>query len=297
MRKTLASILVGILVSWWVTATPSAQADDLTVRLAVTDLEGLEQLQREFGTFRDLLSEKTGLAIKFYSVPNRTAAVEAVLSKKLEFVLTGPAEYVIFKSRTDAIPIAGFSRPDYFADIVTLADSGIQSVADLRGKKVALGSVGSTSKHLAPMQILRDGGLTPSTDVEVLHIDSLKMAWEALKRGDVQALGTTNDKFLKLRETETDVPPGAFRVIARSRDLPNDILLARPDLDPTLIQKVQAALQTSSDELIAAILKGDDNQKYAGMKFLTTIQDSDYDYIRAMYRTAGYHQFAKFIDE
>ena len=42
-----------------------------------------------------------------------------------------------------------------------MADRGITKVKDLKGKKVAIGPVGSTSKHLAPMQIIKDNGLDP----------------------------------------------------------------------------------------------------------------------------------------
>jgi hypothetical protein len=31
------------------------------IRLAVTDVEGFEQLQREFGAFRDVLSKNSGI--------------------------------------------------------------------------------------------------------------------------------------------------------------------------------------------------------------------------------------------
>jgi len=58
-----------------------------------------------------------------------------------------------------------------------------------------------------------------------------------------------------------------------------------------------AALRDHSPELIAAILAGEDNQKYRGMKFLTRVADSDYDAVREMYKTAGYAQLARFIDE
>lgn len=211
------------------------RAGDAPVRMAVTDLEGLEQVQREFGGFRDRLAKETGLAIEFYAVPSRTAAVEAMNAKKVDLVLTGPAEYVVFRKRAGAVPVLGFSRPDYFATMVVLADSGLGRVADLRGKKVALGPVGSTSKHLAPVQILKDNGLTPGADVEIVHT-SIELGWEALKRGDVAAFGTTNDKFLKLREHEKTMAPGSFRVIARGPDLPNDVLLARADLDASIVE-------------------------------------------------------------
>ncbi len=296
MLRTLRRIgcIASLLTAAALTANV-AQAGE-TLRIAVTDVEGLEQLQREFGAFRDVLAKKSGIDVEFLPVPNRTAAVEAMRSRKVEFVLTGPAEYVVFRTRTNAVPIIGFSRPDYFADIIVLADSKVQSIQDLKGKKVALGSVGSTSKHLAPMQVLRDYGIDPMSDIKPVHT-SIKLGWEALKRGDVAAMGTTNDKFLKMRGKDKDLEPGAFRVVARSRDLPNDVLLVRPDVDKKFVRKVRQVFLDHSDELVAAILKGEDNQKYRGMKFLPNVQDSDYNYVRAMYKTVGYPQLAQFVGE
>ena len=262
------------------------------IRIAITDLEGLEQLQREYGSFRDLLSKKTGLTIKFFPVASRTAAVEAMRSKKIDFALSGPAEYVIFRVRTKAEPVVGFSRPDYFSPIIVMADSGITKVKDLKGKKVALGPIGSTSKHLAPMQIIKDNGIDPLKDIKVIHT-SVKLGWEALKRGDVAAFGTTNDKFLTLRSKEKKFEPGAFRVIARGPDLPNDVLLVRPGIDKKIIEKLRHAFTTYSKELVAEIIKGEDNKKFIGMKFLTGVKDSDYDYVRKMFGTIGNLQFSK----
>jgi phosphonate transport system substrate-binding protein len=273
-----------------------ARADTTPLRLAICDLEGIEQLQREFGAFREILVAKSGLSIEFFPVPNRTAAVEAMRSKRIDFALTGPAEYVVFRNRTEATPVVAFARPDYFADIIVLAESGIDSVQDLKGRKVALGDIGSTSKHLAPLQILKDNGIDPQKDVERVHT-SVKLGWEALKRGDVAAFATTDDKYQSLRAKEKDLPPGAFKVIARGRDLPNDVLVVRPGVDPAAVEKVRQAITANSDELVAAILKGEDNQKFKGMKFLLSVKDSDYDYVRAMYQTAGYPQFSKFPGE
>jgi phosphonate transport system substrate-binding protein len=146
------------------------------------------------------------------------------------------------------------------------------------------------------VQILKDNGLTPGADVEIVHT-SIELGWEALKRGDVAAFGTTNDKFLKLREHEKTMAPGSFRVIARGPDLPNDVLLARADLDASVFETIRKAILNHSESLVAEILKGEDNQKFRGMKFLATVKDSDYDYVRAMYAMAGFPQFAAFIGE
>ena len=215
-------------------------------------------------------------------------------NKKIDLVLTGPAEYVIFKSMTDAKTLVGFSRPDYFGDIVVMADGPIQDLKQLKNKKVAMGGVGSTSKHLAPMQVMKDAGLNPLKDIKPFHT-SVKVGWEALKRGDVAAFATTNDKFLKLRSKDKQFQPGAFRVIARSKDLPNDILLYRKDLDKNSVNKIKIALSENSDEMINAILVGEDNKKFTGMKFLPNTKDSDYDYVRSMYKTIGVNRFNKFM--
>lgn len=270
-----------------------SMAGSKTIRMAVTDIEGLEMLQREFGTFKDILSSKLGMDVQFFPVPNRTAAVEAVRSKNVDLVLTGPAEYVVFKTLTDVEAIVGFSRPDYFCSLVVLADSGINSVSQLKTKKVAIGGVGSTSKHLAPMQILADNGLNKD-DVKVLHT-SVDLGWQALKRGDVAAWGMTTDKFVKLRGKDKELEPGAFKVIARGPDLPNDVLLAASHVDPALIKQVKNVFTENSDELVNAILQGDDNKKYKGMKFLPNVKDEDYNYVRSMYRTIGYPKFSKFL--
>ncbi len=283
---------IGILASSAMSVSAVAQE---IINFAITDLEGMEQLQTEFGAFKDVLTKKTGLNIKFFPVPNRTAAVEAMRNKKIDLVLTGPAEYVIFKNRTNAKPLVGFSRPDYFADIVVMADGPIQDVKDLKNKKVAMGGVGSTSKHLAPMQVMKDAGLNPLKDIKPFHT-SVKVGWEALKRGDVAAFATTNDKFLKLRSKDKQFQPGAFRVIARSKDLPNDILLYRKNLDKNSVNKIKIALSENSDEMINAILVGEDNKKFTGMKFLPNTKDSDYDYVRSMYKTIGVNKFNKFVD-
>ena len=284
-------LAIGILASSAMSVSAVAQE---IINFAVTELEGLEQLQTEFGAFRDKLNEKTGLNIKFYPVPNRTAAVEAMKNKKIDLVLTGPAEYVIFKSMTDAKTLVGFSRPDYFGDIVVMADGPIQDLKQLKNKKVAMGGVGSTSKHLAPMQMMKDAGLNPLRDIKPFHT-TIKVGWEALKRGDVAAFATTNDKLLKLRAKEKQFQPGAFRVIARSRDLPNDIVLYRKGLDKNTVKKIKTALINHSDEMISAILTGEDNKKYTGMKFLPNTKDSDYDYVRSMYKTIGVNRFNKFM--
>jgi phosphonate transport system substrate-binding protein len=176
-----------------------------------------------------------------------------------------------------------------------MANNGINTVKDLKGKKVAFGDVGSTTKHLGPMQLLKDGGVDPLKDIQAQHV-STKIGWEALKRGDVAAFGMTYGNYLSLREKD-NLEPGAYRVIARGADMPNDPMVAAPHVDKQAIEKLKSAFQNHSQELVKAILTGKDTQKYRGMKFITRIDDRDYNVVRSMYSTIGHKQFAQFLGD
>ena len=291
---------LGKLLRTWAGAlalcAAAASAGAEPIRMAVTDISGLEMLQAEFGAFRDVLTRITGREVAFYPVSSRTAAVEAMRAERVDFVLTGPAEYVVFRNLAKARPVVGFSRPDYYSALVSLAESGIHRVTQLQGKKVAFGPVGSTSDHLAPAQLLADAGMDPQRDVIAVHIDR-NVAWEALKRGDVAAVGLGQRKLAIVRDREKDLPPGAFRVIARGPDLPNDVLVAGPHVPAEQVELVKRTFVAHSPELVAAILAGDENQKYQDMQFVGNVDDHDYDYVRAMYRSIGRPKFAEFVGE
>lgn len=271
----------------------ASQAHAETVKFAVTDIEGLEVLQQEFGAFEKALEKSTGLDVELFPVSSRTAAVEALKAKQVDFVLTGPAEYVVIKALTNAKIVVAWQRPDYFAQLVTLADGPIKSVSDLKGKKVAFGSVGSTSQHLGPAQALTDLGLVYGKDYEPTII-SRNVAAEALIRGDIAAIGMNFGHLQKIRKA---FPDHAFTVIARGRDLPNDILVVRPGVSTDVQAKVKNAFVKDGKVMMQAVLKGDDNKKYRGGFFLPKVADSDYDYVRSMYKTIGVNSIKAFVGD
>lgn len=288
LRRQFVALLAAIAVPA-IALPASAQVKEIS--LAVTDVVGLESLQREFGPFRDVLQAKSGMKINFVPVASRTAAVEAMNSKKLDFVLTGPAEYVVFRKRTNAEPVVGLSRPDYFSILVTIAGRGIVLPGDLKGKKVTFGDVGSTSQHLGPMQLLADYGIDPRKDIQAVHVNR-NIAIEALKKGDVAA-AAMNDTHLKVIRDKDPTTP--YEVIARTRDLPNDILLVGPHVDKATVETVRKVFTEHSSALIEAVVGVKENRKYAGMVFLPTVKDADYSYVRSMYRTIGYPEYADFV--
>lgn len=266
-----------------------------TWKLAVTDVEGMERLQTEWGPFKTALEEATGDTFEFFPVNSRTAAAEALRGKTVDFVVSGPAEYVVINKLTEAAPLIGLGRPDYHCAIVVRADSGINLPSDLETRKVAFGDIGSTSNMLCPMQVLADHGLDPVNDIESTHT-SLNIAHEALKNGDVDAIGANAGTWLNVRNAETDLPYGFFKIIARSGDLPNDMIMVGAHVPADAADAVRDAILENKEQIIAGITAHAENDKYVGMD-LVAIEDSAYDYVRSMYTNAGYPQFDTFIGD
>lgn len=279
-----------LFVSLAALAAPAQAQSDL--RFAVTDVVGLETLQREWGPFQKALESRTGQKIAFFAVNNRTAAAEALRAKRVDLVFTGPAEYVVLRARTDAVPVIALQRVDYYPNVVVRADSGITDVAGLKGKKVVFGPIGSTSRHLGPMQLLADLGLNPRYDVQPTHVNP-NIGFEALKRGDVAAMGMNYTDLQKMRERDPATP---YFVLARGRDLPLDLILAGSHVDKAAVDKVRRAIADNSVEMSKAILAGEgENVKFKGMVWVPTIRDEDYNYVRKMYATIGQTQFSEFV--
>lgn len=287
----LKSLILGIGLA---AASALAVAAD-TWKLAVTDVEGMERLQLEWGPFKDALDAATGDTFEFYAVNSRTAAAEALRGETVDFVVSGPAEYVVINKLTNATPLIGLGRPDYHCAIIVRADSGINVPADLKGKKVAFGDIGSTSNMLCPMQVLADQGVDPVNDIDKTHT-SRNIAHEALKAGDVDAIGSNAGSWLNVRNKETDLPYGFFKMIARSGDLPNDMIMVGAHVPPESAELVKNAILENKDQIIAGITAHEENDKYIGMD-LVAIDDSAYDYVRSMYSNAGFPQFDSFIGD
>ena len=285
------SIVLGAAIA----AVSAFSAAAETWKLAVTDVEGMERLQLEWGPFKEALEAATGETFEFYAVNSRTAAAEALRGETVDFVVSGPAEYVVINKLTDAAPLIGLGRPDYHCAIIVRADSGMSTIQDLKGKKVAFGDIGSTSNMLCPMQVLADHGVDPINDIEKIHT-SRNIAHEALKAGDVDAIGSNAGSWMGVRNKETDLPYGFFKMLGRSGDLPNDMIMVGAHVPEDAAMKVRDAILKNKASIIAGITAHEENDKYIGMD-LVAIEDSAYDYVRSMYTNAGYPQFDNFIGE
>jgi phosphonate transport system substrate-binding protein len=261
------------------------------IRFAVADVDGMESLQREYGPFKDAFEKASGLKMDFFPVSGRTAAVEAMAADQVDFVLTGPAEYVVFNARLKAQPVVVWTRPNYKSSIVVLEESPVKSLADLKGKKISFGEIGSTSQHLGPATILADGGLAYGKDYEAVFL-KVNVAAEALLKNDIGAIGMNQTHLERVRKA---FPDKKFRSLGDGIELPNDLIVASSKVKPDTLANVRKAFLDHSAPIMSAVVSTKENKKFDGGKFLPNVSDKDYDIVRKMYTNVGIKEFAKFI--
>jgi phosphonate transport system substrate-binding protein len=274
------------------TSVETKSPDPEKLRLAVTDVEGLEELQRDFEEFRKELETAIGVKIEFFAVSDRTAAVAAMQSDQVDMVMTGPAEYVILRSKLNVVPLVGIKQQNYRSQIVVWADSPIKTMADLKGKTIAMSDVGSTSGHLAPSKIIADAGLDPLKDVKVVMLGDSHL--QALKNKDVDAWGGGWKHFERFLEKES-LKKEQFRILQEGPLLPSDVFIASSKLSPEFVEKIRSGMLANEAALVKSILKGEANAKYEGTKLLPA-DDTQYEYVREMYKAIGVNDFTKFVE-
>jgi phosphonate transport system substrate-binding protein len=270
----------------------AAVAQDI-IRFAVTDIDGMEAVQREMGPFKDAFEKASGLTVEFFPVSGRTVAVEAMAAEQVDFVLTGPAEYVVFNARLDAQPVVTWNRPDYYSNVVVLDSSAYKTTDDLKGTTVSFGEIGSTSQHLSPAAILSEAGLVYGQDYEPVFLKR-NIAMEALIKGDIAAIGLNRTHIDQITEA---FPDQKLRVLVKGDELPNDVLLASAKVPADVVDAVRKTFAEHGDALIAAITQTEENEKYVGGSFNATVSDADYDNVRKMFEAVGVTEFTEFVGE
>lgn len=256
------------------------------LRFAVSDVKGMEDLKQDYDGLRGVLEETLGMKVEFFPVDSYIAAAAALQLDQVDLVFTGPSEYVVMRARTNSIPVAAIKRAKYFPVITVLAESGIKSVQELKGRTIAMWEVGSTSGYLGPTKMLIDAGLDPKTDVKIELIG--KKGLPALKAGKVDAwAGSVRryDNFLESEKlTEKEMP-----LLAEGADFPADPFVVSSKLDSQFVSEIREQLFQKQGEILAAIAHADGG-KFTGAS-MVKVQDTDYDMIREVYRAIDQGSF------
>jgi phosphonate transport system substrate-binding protein len=217
--------------------------DPSTLVWAYTPVEDPAIYANVFKPFTDHLTQCTGKKLVYYPVQSNAAEVEAMRSGRLHFAgfSTGPTGFAV--NLAGAVPFAAKGTADkvrgYHLLAVVKASSPFQSLADLKGKKVAHTSPSSNSGHLAPQVLFPAEGLKPNDDYKPLMSGGHDKSLLGVNSGDYDMAAVASDVFERMA-TRGTIKAADFRVLYKSPIFPTSSFAHAHDLKPELAAKLKA---------------------------------------------------------
>jgi sulfonate transport system substrate-binding protein len=175
MHKLIAVLaLLGLLLTGCVSREDNAGAQSAPATVPLSELAdltlqvgdqkgGTEALLRAAGALNDLPYK-----IAFSTFTSGPPQVEAATAGKIDFAITGNTPPIFGAASNAKVKVvAAYDGGGNGDQILVHADSPIQSIADLRGKSIAVGKGSSAHGHILAQ--LKKAGLTPA-DVKLVFL-------------------------------------------------------------------------------------------------------------------------------
>ncbi|ADU36346.1 phosphonate ABC transporter, periplasmic phosphonate-binding protein [Variovorax paradoxus EPS] len=200
----------------------------------------------------DMLSKALGFAVKPFVAADYNGVIEALRSKRLDVAYLGPFSYVLGATVADieAFAVAETKkagRTFYYSQIVTHKDTGIKTVADLKGKTFAFVDPSSTSGHLFPKAGLMKLGFNTDKDFgRVIFSGSHDSSAIAVQNKKVEAAAIA-DRILDAAVSKGLVKREDLVEVWKSDPIPESPTVWRKDLPADLKTRVQAAFLQVKD--------------------------------------------------
>lgn len=236
-KRTLA-LTSALLLS--LTALVSQAADVLRVS-AIPD-EAPTELLRKFEPLGAYLEQELGMPVQFMPVADYPAVVEALATDRLDMAWLGGFTFVqVYLKTGNAIPLVQREQDAEFVSNFITANPGVNSLADLKGKTFAFGSISSTSGSLMPRYFMLQDGIQPESFFSRIGYSGAHdatAAWVQAGRVDAGVLNASVwDKLVASGKVDT----GKVRVFATTPTYYDYNWTVRGTLDPALAGKIRQA--------------------------------------------------------
>lgn len=201
----------------------------------------------------DYLSRKLGREVQLRTVDSWEGLAKSLANGETDIALLGPWGYVLANHQAGAQVVSTIlydGKPEYFAIMVTHPKSGIQSIADLKGKTFAFGDKGSTSGYLIPLHHLMTQGIEPEKYfAKVVHTSH--QAIETQVTQGVLDAGADYNRNRNAMIEQGLIKAADSKIFWTSAPLPNDAVAVRQGLaaDKAFVTRLQAALSEVESEL------------------------------------------------
>ncbi len=258
-------------------------ASDRKLRVALLPDESPKTIIAANMPLKKYLERELGLEVELIVTTDYSAMIETMRRGKIDVGYFGPVSYVFLRSRTDKVkPIAAKKdrrgKTTYHSLIIANANSNINTLADIKGKKVGFGDPVSTSSSVIPkLMLARDGKLDINKDFETIHLGTHDAVALAVMRGHVDAGGIGQHIFDSLVERGI-INPKIVTVIKVSEPIPQYPFVIRTDLDRSLQDRIKQAILNLKDPEVLKPLKATG---------FGSVKDTDYNVIRDAIRLIG----------
>ena len=232
-------------------ATPLL-AQGRPLRLAFIPQENPEKLLGDIGAITGWLSDEIGVPVEGFVTIDHAAAVEALRNGDADISFMGALPFVLAEAEIGAVPLLSEvyrGAPNYTGRIFVRRDSGITTLADLRGRDIAFADPISESGYLYPLAEFEKAGLVEGPGKaddffgRIFFAGGYQQAMQAMAEGLVDAAGVSQYADLLLTPTQQ----AEVTWIAQSDAIPSHVVIARPGLDPDVQQRFVAAMMKLND--------------------------------------------------
>jgi len=266
--------------------TPKLGTADNPIIMSFVPSGDTQQIIASGDQIAKMISDKTGLTIKANVGTDYAAVREAMGANKAHIGWLNTFNYILAHEKYGvdvALVTQRYGATTYKGQIIVRADSGITSLADLKGKVMCWVDPNSTSGYIIPRITLKANGIDPDKDfAKTVEAGSHNNVVTQVYNGDCDAGATYADARSSVAKDLPDVKEKVV-VLATTTDIPNDNVAFTKDFPADMRDKIVTALLeiAGTDEGKAAL-----NTLYS-IEGLQKADDTFYDAFRADLSKAG----------
>lgn len=224
---------------------PADLVDPDTLVFAYTPVEDPAVYKTAWSDFLDHMEEVTGKKVVFFPVQNNAAQIEAMRSGRLHIAGFNTGSNPLAVNCAGFNPFTIMASEDgnfgYEMEIITYPGSGIESLADIKGKSLAFTAPTSNSGFKAPSAILKaDYDLIPDRDFEPVFSGKHDNSILGVANKDYPAAAIANSVMFRMIERDV-IEPEQVVSIYKSQTFPTTGFGVAHNLKPELKEKIRDA--------------------------------------------------------
>lgn len=277
-RRTVTSLLGAILFAALVPRPASAK----DLQFGITPIFSQTTKNTLFEPLMTYLSGVLGQKVGLFVAKDYDDLRIQMWSQAVDIGYLPPFEYVE-AARAGKVRIVAqvqiHGTANYRGIIIARQDSGLKTLADLRGKRFAYVDRKSASGYVYPRSMLVDQGADPDHYfLSTLFLGDHAAVVNAVLNGAADA-GAVYDGEID-RAKGQGVAVGDLVIIGHTSPIPREAIAVRTGLDPALVQQIQAALvNISNAEAARAMISSNDE----GLTGFVVGHDKDFNGLRLQY--------------